>query len=73
MKEQCIFRVQFAGDMWRVMESIKPGVAGTYQYRIMNKRKVMNRFCSTSGQMAIELCLKYAIGCDVNVYWGCVL
>lgn len=73
MKEVCIFRVQFAGDMWRVMESIKPSVAGRYQYRIMHKRKVLNRFCSANGQMAIELCLKYAMGCDVNVYWGCVL
>lgn len=73
MKEQCIFRVQFAGDMWRVMESVKPSVAGGYQYRIMHKRKVMNRFCSTDGETAIEICLKYAIGCDINVYWGCLL
>ena len=73
MKEKCIFRVQFAGDMWRVMESIKPSVAGRYQYRIMHKRKVMNRFCSSNGQIAIEQCLEYAIGCDVNIYWGCVL
>lgn len=73
MKEKCIFRVQFAGDMWRVMESISSSVAGRYQYRILRKRIVVNRFCAANGQMAIELCLRYAIGCDVKVYWGCVL
>lgn len=73
MKEKCIFRVQFAGNMWRVMESIGSGVTGCYRYRIMSGRKVILRFCSANGQMAIELCLEYAMGCDVKVYWGCAL
>ena len=67
MNETCIFRVQFAGDMWRVMESIKPSVAGRYQYRIMHKRKVMDRLCSANKRYAIELCLGFALGCSVDI------
>ena len=67
MNETCIFRVQFAGEMWRVMESIKPSVTGRYQYRIMNERKVKVRFCSTNRKFAIELCLGYALGCSVDI------
>lgn len=73
MKEKCIFRVQFTGDMWRVMESINSGVAGIHQYRVLNKRRVVHRFSSSSRQMAIELCLENAMGGIINVYWGSVL
>ena len=73
MKETCIFRVQFAGDMWRVMESNKIDPAGRYEYRIMNKRRVFERFRRANSCRAIELCMRYAMGCDVEMNWGTCL
>ena len=70
MKEKCIFRVQFAGDMWRVMESLEKDVAGRYQYRIIHKRRVMEKFYRRNGRRAIELCMIYAMGCGVDINLG---
>lgn len=73
MKETCIFRVQFAGDMWRVMKSSKQDEAGRFNYRIINKRRVIESFSRVNGHRAIVLCLIYALGCDVDIHWGTVL
>lgn len=73
MNEVCIFRVQFVGDMWRVMESVKPDEAGRYLYRIMHKRHVYEKFSRTNGQRAIEQCMRYALGCGIDIEWGNVL
>ena len=73
MNETCIFRVQFAGDMWRVMESSKQDEAKRFNYRILHKRRVIESFRRMNGQRAIVLCLIYALGCDVNVNWETVL
>lgn len=73
MKETCIFRVQFAGDLWRVMESKETTEAGWHKYRIMNNRRVFLKYTSTDGQFAIERCMVFALGCGVNIHWGSVL
>lgn len=73
MKETCIFRVQFAGDMWRVLESVEPEEGGRYQYRIMHNRCVYERFSWRNGRRAIEQCMRYAIGCGIDIYWEEVL
>lgn len=70
MKEFCIFRVQFAGDMWRVMESSVEDENGRYNYRILHKRKVIEKFKRSNGKRAIEQCMRYAMGCGVDIYWG---
>lgn len=69
MKEFCIFRVQFTGDMWRVLESSVEDESGRYEYRIMNKRRVIERLKRCNGQRAIELCMRYAMGCGVEIWW----
>lgn len=73
MKEFCIFRVQNVRDMWRVMESSVADEAGRFTYRIIHYRRVVERFKSTNGQRAIEQCMRYAMGCSVNIYWKCSL
>ena len=73
MKEKCIFRVQFAGDMWRVLESVKKDEDGRCDYRIMHDRRVYERFSRTNGRGAIEQCMRYALGCGIEIFWGAVL
>lgn len=72
MKEYCIFRAQFAGDMWRVMESAVEDDGGQYSYRILNKRRVVEKLKWFNGQRAIERCVVLALGCGVDIYWGVV-
>ena len=69
MTEHCIFRVQFVGDMWRVMESDKQDESGRYKYRIMHNRRVFERFSRTNGRRAIEQCMRYALGVGIDIYW----
>lgn len=69
MKDLCIFRVQFAGDMWRVLESSVVDESGQYEYRIMHKRRVVERFKRCNGRRAIELCMRYAAGCGIDIWW----
>ena len=70
MKDFCIFRVQFAGDMWRVLESSVEDESGRYEYRIIHERRVVERFKWGNAQRAIELCLRYAMDCSVDIWWG---
>lgn len=69
MKGFCIFRVQLGGDMWRVMESKVADEAGRYEYRIMHKRRVVERFKRSNARRAIEQCMKYAMGCGIDIWW----
>lgn len=69
MKDLCIFRVQFAGDMWRVLESSVVDECGRFEYRIMNKRRVVERFKSRNARRAIELCMRHAAGCGLDIWW----
>lgn len=73
MKRRCIFRVQFEGSMWRVLESLEKDEAGRYEYRIMHNRRVLERFRQFTGCRAIEQCVRYALGVGVEIYWGEVL
>lgn len=73
MTEHCIFRVQFVGSMWRVMESDKPDKSGQYRYRIMHNRVIYEKFMRTNGRGAIEQCMRYALGVGIDIYWGSVL
>lgn len=73
MEEICIFRVQHVGNMWRVMESVNKDDAGRRQYRIIHNRRVYERFSRTNGQRAVELCLRYALDCDIDISWRGVL
>lgn len=73
MKRRCIFRVQFEGSMWRVLESLEKDEAGRYEYRIMHNRRVLERFSQFTGCRAIEQCLRYALGVGAEIYWGEVL
>lgn len=70
MKERCIFRVQFVGDMWRVLENSDQDDFGRYEYRIMHNRRVIERFRRTNGRKAIERCMMYALGCVIDISWG---
>ena len=70
MKNECIFRVQYADDMWRVLKSVQPDDDGRYMYRVVRNRCVYERFRQTSERRAIEYCLRYALGCGVDVWWG---
>lgn len=70
MIETCIFRVQFTGEMWRVMESVSSSVAGRYRYRIMHDRKVINKFYSDDSKMAIEQCLKCVFNNNIIMFLG---
>ena len=73
MKEKCIFRVQTFGRMWRVMESVEQDENGRYKYRIMNKRRVCEKFSRANGRTAIEQCMRYALGCSIEIGWGEIL
>ena len=65
--------MQLDFGMWRVVESMNKDNAGMYEYRIVHNRRVYDRFRSYNGQRAIELCLTYAIGININIPWGSVL
>lgn len=69
MKDLCIFRVQYAGDMWRVLESSVEDESGRNEYRIMHKRKVVERLKRCNARRAIELCMRYAMDCDIDLWW----
>lgn len=69
MEKYCIFRVQSFSGMYRVLESSDQDNAGRYEYRIMHNRRVLERFRRTNGRRAIELCMRYAMGCGVDINW----
>lgn len=73
MKRKCILRVQFVGDMWRVLESLESDKSEMYEYRIMHNRRVFEKFKSPNGRRAIEQCLRYALGCGIDICWREVL
>lgn len=73
MKEVCIFKVKYSGDLWKVVVSSKCDKFGLYQYRIMYNRRVMEKLRRATGKSAIELCMNYAMGCDVDIKWGEIL
>lgn len=73
MKERCIFRVQFVGNMWRVIECSNQDNTGLNEYRIVLNRRVIEKLRRTNGQKAIERCMMYALGCIVDISWGEVL
>ena len=61
------------GDMWRVLESSDQDNAGRYEYRIIHNRRVFERFRQINGRRAIEQCMRYALGCGIDISWGEVL
>jgi hypothetical protein len=73
MKETCIFRVQYFGEMWRVLRGMDEDEAGRHQYRIMHNRRVHEKFRRTNGKRAIEQCMRYALGCGIDIEWGNIL
>lgn len=70
MQEICIFKVKYGGGLWKVVASLKCDEFGLYQYRIMYNRRVMEKLRRATGRRAIELCMRYAMGCDVDIKWG---
>ena len=59
--------------MWRVQESLEKDEKGMYEYCIMHNRRVLERFRRFTGCTAIEDCMRYALGVDIDIYWKEVL
>ena len=73
MKKKCIFKIMYCGMLWRVVVDSEQDKYGRYTYRIMNNRRVIERIRRFNGSRAIELCMRYAMGCDVEIKWGVTL
>lgn len=70
MNKKCIFKIMYCGNLWKVVVDFRKDKSGLYTYRIMNKRRVIEKIHRFNGSSAIELCMRYAMGCDVEIKWG---
>lgn len=72
MNEKCIFKIMYFGNLWKVVVDSKRDEYRRYTYRIMNNRRVVEKIKRFTDSSAIELCMRYAMGCDVDIKWGFV-
>lgn len=73
MKRRCVFRIEFEGCLWRVVEHPITTDGRKYEYRIMHDRRLLFKCRGIDARYAIETAMRFAFGCDVDVNWGIVL
>lgn len=73
MKKECILRVEFNGDMFRVERVIIKGTGTFVRYRVMNRRRILGGVHYPSEKTAIEAALAAAFGCSIELSCEVVL
>lgn len=73
MNRRCVFRIEVEGSLWRVIECPITPNGSKFEYRIMHKRRLLFKYKGVNARLAIEQCLLFAFGCDVDINWGGVL
>lgn len=61
------------GDLFRVVECPDTTSGCKFEYRVMHKRRVLFKCRSEDARFAIEQCMMFAFGCDVEIPWGVIL
>lgn len=70
MKNDCVFRIEVEGYLWRVEREGSERVDGPKVYRVTHRRKVYARMTSNDARAAIEMACRFALGCSVSIKWG---
>ena len=70
MKNQCVFRIEVEGYLWRVEREGSMMGHGPAVYRVTHRRRVYARVTSDNARAAIELACRFALGCSVSIKWG---
>ena len=70
MKNQCVFRIEVEGYLWRVEREGSMMGHGPAVYRVTHRRKVHARIIGNDARAAIEMACRFALGCGVSINWG---
>ncbi len=73
MKKECILRIEFRGDLYRVERVFKNDLGTLARYRVMCRRRMVGGLWYSSEKMAVEAALAAAFGCGVELLCGGVL
>lgn len=62
MSKDCVFKVEYKGELYRVVKHHYDNKGRMFVFRVEHKRRVLGKFKSISDQGAIEFALKCAFG-----------
>lgn len=73
MKKECVLRIEFRGNLYRVERVFKNDLGTLARYRVMCRRRMVGGLWYSSERMAVEAALAAAFGCGVDLLCGSVL
>ena len=62
MTKDCVFKVEYNGELYRVIKHPYDYEGKWFVFRVEHKRRLLGKFKSTSDKGAIEFALKCAFG-----------
>lgn len=73
MKKECVFRIEYKGDLYRVVKHPYDYYGKVFVFKVMHQRRVLGKFKSASDMGAIEFAMRCAFGVGVTIESGIVL
>lgn len=73
MSKDCVFKVEYKGELYRVVKHPYDNKGMMFMFRVEHKRRVLGKFKSTSERGAIEFALKCAFGDSLWIEGGMML
>ena len=71
MTKDCVFKVEYKGELYRVVKHPYDNKGVMFVFRVEHKRRVLGKFKSTSDKGAIEFALKcaFGVGLCIDAEW----
>lgn len=73
MKNDCVFKIEYNGDLYRVVKKQYDYLGKVFVFKVMHRRRVLGKFRSPSDRGAIEFAMRCAFGVSVTIVEKSVL
>lgn len=73
MTNECVFRIEYKGDLYRVEKHPYDYARSVFVFKVIHQRRLLGRFKSSSDKEAIEFAMKCAFGVNVTIDSGVIL
>lgn len=73
MEKDCVFKIEYHGDLYRVVKHPYNYDGTVFMFRVEHKRRVLGKFKSTSDKDAIKFAMRCAFGVGVTIESSVVL